>query len=125
MKQRLLYMVGITLVILSMALSACTPASPAAPAAATEAPAEVVLSSVDFHPDAVIVDPPRSGLEGAALDGLLRQQPQWLAYVSCDPATLARDARRLAAGGYRLTQITPLDLFPQTYHIESISLFEK
>ena len=90
-----------------------------------EAPAEVTLGSVDFHPDAIIVDPPRAGLEGAALDGLLRQQPQWLAYVSCDPATLARDVRRLAAGGYELVQVTPFDLFPQTYHVESISLFEK
>ena len=90
-----------------------------------EAPAEVVLGSVDFHPDAIIVDPPRAGLEGAALDGLLRQHPKWLAYVSCDPATLARDVRRLAAGGYELVQVMPFDLFPQTYHVETISLFEK
>jgi 23S rRNA (uracil1939-C5)-methyltransferase len=90
-----------------------------------EAPAEVALGSVDFHPDAIIVDPPRAGLEGAALDGLLRQQPKWLAYVSCDPATLARDVRRLAAGGYELVQVTPFDLFPQTYHVETVSLFEK
>lgn len=90
-----------------------------------EAPAEMVLGSVDFHPDVVLVDPPRAGLEGAALDGLLRQQPRYLAYISCDPATFARDTRRLAAGDYQLQQVTPFDLFPQTYHIESLSLFEK
>jgi 23S rRNA (uracil1939-C5)-methyltransferase len=71
----------------------------------------------------VLVDPPRSGLERRALDGVLRAQPGTIAYVSCDPATLARDAARLAAGGYHLAQVTPFDLFPQTYHIESISLF--
>ncbi|MCU0485847.1 MAG: hypothetical protein MUC85_07005, partial [Anaerolineales bacterium] len=90
-----------------------------------EAPAEAVLSSIDFHPEAVIVDPPRAGLEPAALDGLLRQQPQWLAYISCDPSTLARDVRRLVAGGYQLVQVTPFDLFPQTYHIETVVLMSR
>ncbi|MFZ5911807.1 MAG: class I SAM-dependent RNA methyltransferase [Chloroflexota bacterium] len=73
----------------------------------------------------VLLDPPRAGLEKAALDGLLRLQPGQIAYVSCDPSTLARDAARLVAGGYRLADVTPFDLFPQTYHIEAISLFEQ
>ena len=89
-----------------------------------EAPAEQVLAGVDFHPDVIVVDPPRAGLGQATLDGLLRQEASHLAYISCDPATLARDAKRLVQGGYRLRQITPFDLFPQTYHIESISLWE-
>jgi 23S rRNA (uracil1939-C5)-methyltransferase len=59
------------------------------------------------------------------LDGLLAQDASQIAYVSCDPSTLARDAKRLAAGGYKLQHITPFDLFPQTYHIESISFWEK
>lgn len=90
-----------------------------------EAEAEAVLCSVNFQPDLILVDPPRSGLEPATLDGLLAQKTPRLIYISCDPATLARDARRITAGGYRLVQITPFDLFPQTYHIESISLWEK
>ena len=89
-----------------------------------EAPAEQVLAGVDFHPDVIVVDPPRAGLGQATLDGLLRQEASHLAYISCDPATLARDAKRLVQGGYRLRQVTPFDLFPQTYHIESISLWE-
>jgi len=55
---------------------------------------------------------------------LLTLKPRLLAYVSCDPSTLARDAKRLIEGGYSLKQVMPFDLFPQTYHIESISLFE-
>ena len=87
--------------------------------------AEEVLKAVIFQADVIVVDPPRAGLGRQALDGLLAQDAPHLAYVSCDPATLARDARRLAENGYRLLQVTPFDLFPQTYHIESISLWQK
>jgi 23S rRNA (uracil1939-C5)-methyltransferase len=72
-----------------------------------------------------IVDPPRAGLDIKVLDALVKLKPEMLAYVSCDPSTLARDAARLMAGGYKLKQVTPFDLFPQTYHIESISIFEQ
>lgn len=89
-----------------------------------EASAEETLPYLDLCPTVAVVDPPRAGLERRALEGLLKQHPRHLAYVSCDPATLGRDARRLAAGGYRLRQVTPFDLFPHTYHIESISLWE-
>jgi 23S rRNA (uracil1939-C5)-methyltransferase len=88
-----------------------------------EGEAGMILPALDACPDIVVVDPPRAGLEKPALDALLKLAPPVLAYVSCDPATLARDAKRLLAGGYRLEQITPFDLFPQTYHIESISIF--
>ena len=90
-----------------------------------EAPAEYVLPGLHVSAEAVIVDPPRAGLDKRALQALLALAPSKLAYVSCDPSTLARDAKYLLAGGYRLAQVTPFDLFPQTYHIESISLFEK
>lgn len=90
-----------------------------------EAEAEAVLPQIDQRPDAVILDPPRQGIARPALDGLLRLSAPLLVYVSCDPATLARDAKRLQGGGYRLEEVTPFDLFPQTYHIESISLWSK
>jgi 23S rRNA (uracil1939-C5)-methyltransferase len=90
-----------------------------------EAAAEQVLPALDLRADVILVDPPRAGLGPHALDGLLSLNANTLAYVSCDPATLGRDARRLIEGGYHLRQITPFDLFPQTYHIESISFWER
>ena len=87
--------------------------------------AEEVIPYLEAKPDVVLVDPPRAGLEKHVVDGILKLNPQVLAYVSCDPSTLARDAARLINGGYHLKEITPFDLFPQTYHIESISLFER
>ena len=88
-----------------------------------EGTAEDVNPHLEAEPDLALVDPPRAGLERSVLDSILRMNPRTLAYVSCDPSTLARDAARLTAGGYRLVEVTPFDLFPQTYHIESISLF--
>ncbi|MGE5644019.1 MAG: class I SAM-dependent RNA methyltransferase [Byssovorax cruenta] len=73
----------------------------------------------------VILDPPRAGLDKAVVDEIIKLRPKVLAYVSCDPSTLARDAARLIHGGYKLKQVTPFDLFPQTFHIESISFFER
>ncbi|MCJ7700034.1 MAG: hypothetical protein MUO62_00485, partial [Anaerolineales bacterium] len=90
-----------------------------------EAPVGDVLPALNVKPDVILVDPPRSGLDRSSLDGILSLAPESLVYVSCDPATLSRDARRLNEGGYNLKQITPFDLFPQTYHIESISFWEK
>jgi 23S rRNA (uracil1939-C5)-methyltransferase len=89
-----------------------------------EAPAEIALSSLEFRPDFIVVDPPRQGIDRGALDGLLKLAAPRLVYVSCDAATLARDARRLSAGGYHLEQLALFDQFPQTYHIESISLWK-
>ncbi|MBS1249574.1 MAG: 23S rRNA (uracil-C(5))-methyltransferase RlmCD [Chloroflexi bacterium] len=89
-----------------------------------ESPAGTVLPHLEPSPDVMLVDPPRAGLEREALDGILDLKPKTLAYISCDPATLARDAHRLTKGGYGLKQVTPFDMFPQTYHIESVSIFE-
>jgi 23S rRNA (uracil1939-C5)-methyltransferase len=92
-----------------------------------EGTAEEVLPGLAGRLDSstfVIVDPPRAGIERHALDAIFSIKPQIIAYVSCDPSTLARDAARLINGGYRLVEVTPFDLFPQTYHIESISIFE-
>jgi 23S rRNA (uracil1939-C5)-methyltransferase len=90
-----------------------------------EASAEQVLPGWEPRPDIILVDPPRSGLALPVVDAILRLSPSVLAYVSCDPSTLGRDAKRLSAGGYHLVRMTPFDMFPQTYHIESISLWEK
>ena len=90
-----------------------------------EGKAEEILPHLDSRPDTIVVDPPRAGIEPAALDALVKMGAPSLIYVSCDPATLARDARRLIRAGYELAQATPFDLFPQTYHIETIALFRK
>lgn len=90
-----------------------------------EAAAEEVLPNLAVDPDLILVDPPRAGLDRPVLDAILSKAPDLLVYVSCDPATLARDLRRLVAGGYQLEQVTPFDLFPQTYHVESIVLMTR
>ncbi len=109
------------------------------PFAVNDAKANAVeISNVEFQRGAVedilpklktkitlaVADPPRAGIAPAALDALIALAPRALAYVACDPATLARDARKLVDGGYRLVEVQPVDLFPHTYHIESVSWFE-
>ncbi len=81
------------------------------------------LAGVELQPDAVILDPPRTGVSNQAFDELMRLAPDRIVYVSCDPATLARDGKKLNAAGYQLRSVTPFDMFPQTYHIESTSLW--
>jgi 23S rRNA (uracil1939-C5)-methyltransferase len=87
--------------------------------------AEEVIPHLDAQPNIILVDPPRAGLDKRVVDGILKLAPQVIAYVSCDPSTLARDAARLLRGGYRLKDVMPFDLFPQTFHVESISIFER
>ena len=85
--------------------------------------AKDVISHIPVKADVILVDPPRAGLDEQVIDGILKLNPQMIAYVSCDPSTLARDAVRLINGGYSVKNVTPFDPFPQTYHIESISIF--
>lgn len=77
------------------------------------------------EPDAILIDPPRAGLSRAALDAVLERSCPRVVYVSCDPATLSRDGKRLMAGGYTLESVTPIDIFPQTFHIETISVWTR
>ena len=71
----------------------------------------------------VVVDPPRVGCSELFLQNMIKFRPLKIVYVSCDPATQARDARIIASSGYDLVEITPVDLFPQTKHIESVATF--
>jgi 23S rRNA (uracil1939-C5)-methyltransferase len=75
--------------------------------------------------DLVLLDPPRTGLEAGATDGILSLHPRRIIYVSCDPATLARDLREMLKDGYALGPIAAFDMFPQTHHVETVvSLYE-
>jgi 23S rRNA (uracil1939-C5)-methyltransferase len=75
--------------------------------------------------DLALVDPPRSGLNPTAVTALAKTRARRIAYVSCDPATLARDAASLRDAGYTLASATPIDLFPQTFHVETLALFDR
>lgn len=77
------------------------------------------------HIDSAVVDPPRAGLHAQAAHALAATRVRTIAYVSCDPATLARDAAALAACGYALVTATPVDLFPQTFHVETVAVFRR
>lgn len=90
-----------------------------------EGTVEDVLADLDETYHAAVFDPPRTGVEPVALDALAAQGPGRIVYVSCDPATLARDAKRLAGKGYQLLDVQPVDMFPQTYHIEAVATFQK
>ncbi|MBY0402054.1 class I SAM-dependent RNA methyltransferase, partial [Myxococcota bacterium] len=75
--------------------------------------------------DLLLVDPPRIGLEARVREAIARHGPKGLVYVSCDPATLARDLAGLVASGYRLASVLAFDLFPQTPHVEAIVRLER
>ena len=72
--------------------------------------------------DACVLDPPKCGLNKRVLRALLDKNPQTIVYVSCDPMTLARDLKTLADAGYTLTSVTPVDMFAQTHHIETVAV---
>ncbi len=75
-----------------------------------------------IHADVLVVDPPRKGCDNALLETIISMKPKKVVYVSCNPATLARDLRILEDGGYKTVEVQPVDMFPQTTHVECCSL---
>lgn len=92
-----------------------------------EGNAEAILHAVDFPaPEtSVIIDPPRKGCDETFLNQLFQFGPNRVVYVSCDPATQARDLKAFLANGYRVVEVQPVDLFPQTRHIENIAVLDR
>ncbi|MBW4488578.1 MAG: 23S rRNA (uracil(1939)-C(5))-methyltransferase RlmD [Trichocoleus desertorum ATA4-8-CV12] len=87
---------------------------------------EQVLRTLAVQPDIVLLDPPRKGCDRAVLETLLQIQPQRIVYVSCKPATQARDLKILCQeGNYRLVKAQPVDFFPQTAHVECVAFLER
>ncbi len=84
--------------------------------------AALALEAQGIRADVVVVDPPRKGLNADTIEALHRMAPRRIVYVSCDPATLARDVRRLGALGYRAVRAQGVDLFPRTAHVETVVL---
>ncbi|MBA3074857.1 MAG: class I SAM-dependent RNA methyltransferase, partial [Anaerolineae bacterium] len=86
---------------------------------------EEILPELKIKPQAVLLDPPRAGIDPIAMAALIEAAPRQVVYVSCDPATLARDIQKLVAAGYSLESVKPFDLFPQTYHVECVAVLVK
>ena len=83
--------------------------------------AEDALASMERCPDAIVLDPPRAGCHPSMLESLVRLRPPKVVYISCDPSTLARDLKVLCAGGFELRKVQPIDMFPQTHHVECVA----
>ncbi|MFB5661153.1 23S rRNA (uracil(1939)-C(5))-methyltransferase RlmD [Alteribacillus sp. HJP-4] len=78
-----------------------------------------------IKPDVIVVDPPRKGCDQALLETMLAMKPEKIVYVSCNPATLARDLKILEEGGYETKEVQPVDMFPQTTHVECVTWLAK
>ena len=92
------------------------------------APAEkamVAWSKAGIKPSAVLVDPPRKGLTESFIKASAAMQPKKITYISCNPATMARDIKLYEELGFKLTKVQPVDLFPQTHHVETVVLMSR
>lgn len=83
-----------------------------------------IINNIEFKPDIVIVDPPRSGLDKNTINQLIKINPKKIIYISCDPVTLARDLNLLKEK-YKINEITPVDMFVNTYHVETVVLMSR
>ena len=83
------------------------------------------IDKLDEYWDVAVVDPPRKGLGQRGVEAVTAAMPRRIAYVACDPASFARDARMLETHGYEFIEATPVDMFPQTYHIEIVARFDR
>jgi len=90
-----------------------------------EGDAAQLVSGLAERIDKVVVDPPRKGCTAEVLAGIAQLASERIVYVSCDPTTLARDAARLVEAGWVLVQAQPIDMFPQTFHIETVTLWQR
>jgi 23S rRNA (uracil1939-C5)-methyltransferase len=90
-----------------------------------EGAVEDVLGDLDGPFDGIVVDPPRTGLSPQVIEQLARLDAPRVIYVSCDPATFSRDARQFSQHGYALIDVQPIDMFPQTYHIECVATLRR
>ena len=98
-------------------------ASAPMPVRVVEGVVEAALPHLEARWDLVVADPPRTGLGESGVRAVVAGRPRALAYVSCDPASLARDTRTLTGAGYHLDWAAPVDLFPQTFHVETVAAF--
>ena len=77
-----------------------------------------------IHADVIVVDPPRKGCDPAALEIMVKMQPERIVYVSCDSATLARDVKWLGEHGYEVKKVKACDMFPSTVHVECVIMMQ-
>ena len=86
---------------------------------------KVTIDATSKTPDVIVVDPPRKGCDEKCLETMIQMQPDRIVYVSCDSATLCRDLKYLCANGYELKQVTPVDQFCHSMHVEVVSLLQR
>ena len=89
--------------------------------------AQAIFKEIEFAPEktAMVIDPPRKGCDDVFIRQLLEYAPKCVVYVSCDPATQARDIKKLVEGGYTIKEVQPFDLFPQTKHMENVVTLDR
>ena len=83
------------------------------------------LKSYEKRADIIVLDPPRSGAGKEVMKEIIRISPSKIAYISCEPSTLVRDIKVLIDGGYSVEFVQPFDMFPQTFHVETLTLLKK